>query len=287
MRAVERIKSLIANASTIPSSEDIGRLDPIWEHVAPLVVNKEVLGTATFIAPGMALTAAHVLNQLSRREKPLAPGEIKYSGTSLLTYAARSSGAHTETQLMLAGVPSFYSDVAFLNLRATSGPAGPSERLTLTVSPPAVGSTVVAFGRPNKYLADSHLGAKCIRIISRVVELHHIGRDQRLPFACFRTDHDFAGGMSGGPVFNADGHVCGLVCSGAVEPYVALLWPAFGSIIGHDHTGTPLTSPIPVLDWLDHAQVPVHDRHKLTITEDGIPIYHHGLGTKESPLPVE
>lgn len=83
MTVAERIKLLIGSASTIPSSEDIGLLDPIWEHVVPLVVDEDVLGTATFIAPGMALTAAHVLDQLSQRERPLAPGELKYSSTSL------------------------------------------------------------------------------------------------------------------------------------------------------------------------------------------------------------
>lgn len=287
MPIAERIRALIASASTIPSEEEIGLDDPIWEYVSPLVLNNELLGSATFISPGNALTAAHVLNLLTSKEKPLAPGEVVYGKTNHQMYAVRVNGLNTETQLMIAGVPSSHTDIAFLSFQTTLGATGPSERLTLAVSPPAVGSIVVAFGRPDIVEENNCLKSKCIQIVSRVVEVHSQGRDQRLPFACFRTDRDFHGGMSGGPVFNSDGHVCGLVCSGAVEPYVALIWQALASKIGHDAKGNLLESMISALDLLKQLNIPIVDANKFSISQDGLPLYHHGLGTFESPLHVD
>ncbi len=67
-----------------------------------------------------------------------------------------------------------------------------------------------------------------------VLEVHHERRDSaRLPFPCFRTDARFDGGMSGAPVFDENGHVCGVICSnlppaapdGEHVSYVSTLWP--------------------------------------------------------------
>ena len=73
-----------------------------------------------------------------------------------------------------------------------------------------------------------------------VQEIHHDRRDAvRLPFPCFRTNARFDGGMSGGPVFNEDGLVCGVVCSSfpalsADEPhvsYASTIWPMIGTML--------------------------------------------------------
>ena len=67
-----------------------------------------------------------------------------------------------------------------------------------------------------------------------VQEVHHQKRDGvRLPFPCFQTNARFDGGMSGAPIFNDQGSVCGLVCS-SLPPsipdkdhasYVSTIWP--------------------------------------------------------------
>jgi hypothetical protein len=57
-----------------------------------------------------------------------------------------------------------------------------------------------------------------------------------MPFPCYQVSARFDAGMSGGPVFDESGAICGLVCSGHKpaddedgEPisYASTLWPLF------------------------------------------------------------
>ena len=73
----------------------------------------------------------------------------------------------------------------------------------------------------------------------RILEVHVTKRDSAmLNFPCFRTDARFDPGMSGGPVANEAGRVCGVICSsfgGSSESeyisYASLLWPVLESEI--------------------------------------------------------
>lgn len=71
----------------------------------------------------------------------------------------------------------------------------------------------------------------------KIQEIHPEYRDRvMLNFPCFRTDARFDSGMSGGPIFNPAGKVCGVICSsygkreGADDhiSYGSLLWPSLG-----------------------------------------------------------
>ena len=70
-----------------------------------------------------------------------------------------------------------------------------------------------------------------------IIEIHPRRRDSAmLRFPCFRTDARFESGMSGGPVFNEVGYVCGVICSSMApiedDPcyisYASLLWIMMG-----------------------------------------------------------
>ena len=71
----------------------------------------------------------------------------------------------------------------------------------------------------------------------KIVEVFPKKRDSgMLNFPCFHTDARFDHGMSGGPVFNEAGYVCGVICSSFnVEDdphhvsYASLIWPALAT----------------------------------------------------------
>jgi len=81
-----------------------------------------------------------------------------------------------------------------------------------------------------------------------IVEIHPEYRDKgMLSFPCFRTDARFEHGMSGGPIFNEFGYVCGVVCSSSDTPesgdftsYGSLIWPIFGCHIDIALDGNPM-----------------------------------------------
>lgn len=72
-------------------------------------------------------------------------------------------------------------------------------------------------------------------IEAKVVEVCPERRDNGLlRFPCFRVDAEFDHGMSGGPIFDKTGNVCGVVCSGnnwGDGSWGSLVWPLFGSEI--------------------------------------------------------
>lgn len=67
-----------------------------------------------------------------------------------------------------------------------------------------------------------------------------------LRFPCFQTNFRIDGGMSGGPVFDAQGHLCGLLCSSLKAndadeehaSYVTLLWPSLAAELELGSDGT-------------------------------------------------
>ena len=54
-----------------------------------------------------------------------------------------------------------------------------------------------------------------------------------LPCPCFEISATFGPGMSGGPVFNEQGEICGIVSSGIAgtsSSYATTLWPSLSEI---------------------------------------------------------
>jgi hypothetical protein len=61
------------------------------------------------------------------------------------------------------------------------------------------------------------------------VERHEVSRDRVLmPFPCFQINARFDGGMSGGPLVDRSGRICGIVSrsfEGLPVGYAAIPWP--------------------------------------------------------------
>ena len=141
-----------------------------------------------------------------------------------------------------------YSDLAIIYTSPYNSEAvelKPIPCLKMQLAPPSIGERVVGFGfyssdTSGVFLNDG--GGRHIEIegvgaatVGHVKDVHQIKRDSaRLTFPCYQVDARFDGGMSGGPVLNDDGELCGVICS-SLPPltddeehvsYIATLWPA-------------------------------------------------------------
>lgn len=135
----------------------------------------------------------------------------------------------------------------------------------LNLRPPAIGSRIVGFGyhsASGRVRIDEH-GTRHIEIdadgaatVGEVRDIHELRRDQRLDFPCYQVNARFDGSMSGGPLMNDNGHVCGIICSSlpSDDPniehacYAATLWPLMGLSIDISTSGDPQSRSYPLLD---------------------------------------
>jgi hypothetical protein len=121
-------------------------------------------------------------------------------------------------------------------------------RMRLSPGLPKVGDEITAFGyhgvsKPVQRTADVkrllEYDQKGSFTSGRIIEIHAERRDTgMLFFPCFRTDARFDPGMSGGPVVNKEGSVCGVICSSFGSSsgddyisYASLVWPVLGTEI--------------------------------------------------------
>ena len=128
----------------------------------------------------------------------------------------------------------------------------------LDLFPPRIGSAVHAVGyhsaraEVDHARREIHVHREIAISDGIVVDVHEERRDARLNFPCFQTDARFDGGMSGGPVFNDAGALCGIISSNLPpsadgEPhvsYVATLWPIAGTIIDFGRVDSTRAEPV-------------------------------------------
>jgi Trypsin-like peptidase domain len=153
-----------------------------------------------------------------------------------------------------------FTDIAFVSV----APANPlaeqyawPHRLALNLFPPAIGERVVGFGYAASQVERIEGGERRLALHPRttggvVTAVYSEYRDRgMLKFPCFEINTHFIGGMSGGPIFNQTGEVCGLICAsrdGEPIAYGATLWPAMGTPITHQGPGMVCKGPYPVFE---------------------------------------
>ncbi len=127
--------------------------------------------------------------------------------------------------------------------------------------PPKAGERVSAFGYRNQKIEKKNNEIRWTvdskTSVGEVIEIHDQKRDAtRLSFPCFQTNARYDGAMSGGPVFNNNGRLCGIICSnlppfeGSEEhvSYVTSLWPIMGTKIDMSRKGYPQNLKYPMLE---------------------------------------
>jgi hypothetical protein len=142
----------------------------------------------------------------------------------------------------------------------------------LRALPPQKGEKVIAFG----YAASQVLGEEGreiklslnpITAPGLVTEVYPEYRDRgMLSFPCFEIETHYIGGMSGGPIFNEAGELCGLVCAGqndAAVAYGVVLWPMLGTNITHEGPGMTCKGPYPVFEFATVGHLYLKDWDKV------------------------
>lgn len=221
--------------------------DPVMQVVLALVSEHDgelrCIGTGFIVAPGLALTAAHVVDDwLSYQEQ--RDGYRRQDAAFSVAAFQMSAGVAYRWDVDALYV-SRTSDIAFLRFRKPSwwgdGPGQvrlPSARLNF--NPPQVGDTLQIVGFPDSRIGGGELvvaPSQCIACVRHVALTY----DSRFrPFSHIELDGEIAGGMSGGPCFDANGDVVGVNSKGWSFPlaYVALLWPAMAIQIDLFKTGS-------------------------------------------------
>lgn len=193
-------------------------------------------GSGVMVAPGLLVTATHVAEETR--------------GTSGMAFSFLSDGqmrlwalhqlhvlsGREESPLFNSPPKRISSDVALVSCSLTSAPVDnhPLLMAHLEVCVPTIGERLWAVGYRDTS-KESSPGATMFCTSGVVTECHLEGRGSHLPGPCVEMSMSTLGGMSGGPVFNSEGHVVGIVSSSYDyeaddlhgPTYVSLIWPAF------------------------------------------------------------
>jgi Trypsin-like peptidase domain len=233
--------------SFVPASPD----DLIREISSPLILRHLesnelfISGTATIIGRGIAITAAHNIEDFQKNYNTNLSDPTPYE---LLMYLVVDEGERVLTLKVLKLWSASEFDIAILLLGLP--PELAAEHIwkcpKIQLLPPKVGEEIASFGytKPNIIShdeLDAEVEISSYNTTGKVIEIHHQYRDtSRLKFPCFRVDARFDASMSGGPVFNSVGNLCGIICQ-TMPPfddisYVSTLWPMLGILIDIDES---------------------------------------------------
>jgi hypothetical protein len=208
-------------------------------HVYPI-------GTATVICGYLAITARHNLEDILER---FGSGAAGADGLVIAEYAIRlyqiTPGPNIVIFEIATAISSAISDISVLHLRlkSQSNPGRPiiwmSPRIRMIDV--TIGTAIVGFGFHSSNASTSpapngryHLVVNDSPASSSgtVDEVLLTGQPYgKFTFPCYRVQARFDGGMSGGPVFDESGTLCGIISGSYADSedsptsYVAMLWP--------------------------------------------------------------
>ena len=257
--------------------------NPVTEHALLLLGRDEEtihpLGTAVFVSPGLAITAKHVVEESWRvygtSDVPMERRGGQTANFEML--AVQYPGEKSDAAIRIArGVwACLYSDIAAISLEPADDLAKSyvfTNLPMLSVLPPVKGEKVTAFGYALSSvvtLADNQLNFSLNPLTApgTVTEVYPEYRDRgMLSFPCFQIEAHFIGGMSGGPIYNANGELCGLVCSGdnaTPVAYGVTLWPILGVSITHQGFGLTCTGEYAMSQLSAYGQLYLKDYDKV------------------------
>jgi S1-C subfamily serine protease len=210
------------------------------------------LGSGFFVAGNFVMTAKHVIDEAwarlgqdtKRQFDVIAPFQMQ-------AFQWPKGDGKLATWNVDSNWDSEFSDIALLRVLPSDEVATanfPARVDVMNVYPPAAGETVIGVGFPKTLLNHDYinleLGLHPSTATGRVTQIYEAYRDKGLlNFPCFDVATPVFGGMSGGPIFNEAGELCGIVCAG-IEGYPSFsgvsLWPALFIRLTHDQNYMPV-----------------------------------------------
>lgn len=263
--------------------------EPVMQQAIPLIGMRGdqwfMSGTAVIIGQDLALTARHVVEDYLRRYE----GDVWNSSQRdleasfvLLGIQARDKGK----QYAAYSVYKIYAhtaltDIVFLRFRVPDKETRYWQTLKLSPLPPNVGDLLRGFGYHSSdvEIAGSQIYLKNSPTTTsgQVIEVHDRYRDKgMLDFPCYEANMRIDGGMSGGPVFNVEGKLCGIMVSNLPPDddglhhvsYVASLWPIFGIQVDINREGFKRGLQYPALELAEYGHLVVEDWEKISLDRD-------------------
>jgi hypothetical protein len=211
-----------------------------------------VIGTCVSIAEPLVITARHVaVNILERQGAKTANGETIINGSIWIVRITNDDDLYAVWEVESVWLCP-YSDIAMMHLKPYNEEATRQRwyNAALDLIPPQEGSRVFGFGfnMPETKVTIGEDGTRHIvtndtptTTVGEVTLVHHErGNNSTRNFPCYEVNFLSKPGMSGAPVFNDSGRLCGLICSGMEFPpgdngahvsFVTTLWPMMGTIL--------------------------------------------------------
>ncbi|RFP27443.1 serine protease [Duganella sp. BJB476] len=275
---------------TQPQFSPTGHETPLTEYAILLIASKGekcfASGTAIIVGSNLAITATHVISDFMKMFDNV---DYPQDGAFTADFSIQAVQIIGQQQIAVWNVVKTYNatalDITFLALLPHTDTAEAYRwRIpVIALTPPATGSTVLAFGYPRSSakIAGLFSGDVEISVISEpaqatgtVLEVYPQSRDSVMaPFPCFLTNARLDGGMSGGPVFDDQGRLCGIVCSSlppsedddSHSSTVSLLWPALVTEMDLPVTGLPPGGKYEVLELAKLGIIVVEDIERLRV----------------------
>jgi len=235
-----------------------GPLTPLQEVAVRLIVGwdtdePEVVGTGTVLSGHLIITARHVIADLV---SAAVDGVMPKTLVAVQLVPLSGSFEYLIWDIHQATLDPV-ADLALLHVAVNPARSSPNrthvwKQPVIEPFPPSVGAAVAAFGfcKGRVAVSQNEAGGKHYDLNDEpmsstgiVEEIHALRLDSVLrPFPCYRVSARFDPGMSGGPVFNESGALCGIVCTGmwgAHEDgnpisYASTLWPMFRLRVSQD-----------------------------------------------------
>ncbi len=216
-------------------------------------------GVGVIIAEGIAITAKHVVESDIRALENTSPSksiELNYNMQAAQLYDnGKKLAIWNIKKIFFSPV----TDIAFLSLEPYNQEAWEYKwkSLGLDLIPPKIGERIFAFGYSNveiKKPQKNHFEWRAIPMTSVGEVKEIINKTMGLNYPSILTNAPWKNQMSGGPVFNEKGFVCGLIGTSNWEKdnhnysTAPLIWPSMSTILDINRQGFDQNIEYPALE---------------------------------------